>query len=533
MRVVALFRVSTERQANEGASLDAQERTYREHARRNGWTSVGEFRGTESATQASTERRVLQEVLACVRENAVDAVYVHEQSRLTRGDELEVALLMRELRERRLKIIVNGVVRDLASIDERFMVGIQSLVDRAESERIKERMLRGKREKARQGKRSCGAPPFGYVNPPPGDPGRGRLRVIPEQATVVRRVFDLAVSGKGDRAVAEALNEAGLAASRGGRWCKTAVRRVLDNPAYVGTSASGIWRAAPGTRRFKRDLKADSAILIENAHEAIVDRATWDAVHSRPRLPRTHRPRMLSAMLWVNGEPFSGDSSCHGAFYRAARGVKGSAWLRVESVDGAVWDAFTALATSPEFVQRLLAEAANPKEQAVITQEIDYLQDQIGKRQRRLDNLVGMRADGEINKQTFVAKRDEEERAIEGLAAELAGLRSKMVAADGTVAERVVRAVQVVLPGSRKLTTDQKRSILRSIVRRVDVTAERTGAVQTRSAGGRLAASGGPTWAVTSVALRLALPAQDAGESRDRQLGTTFSCSGPPALASR
>ena len=35
-----------------------------------------------------------------------------------------------------------GVVRDLGSIDERFMVGIQSLVDRAESERIKERMGR-------------------------------------------------------------------------------------------------------------------------------------------------------------------------------------------------------------------------------------------------------------------------------------------------------------------------------------------------------------------------------------------------------
>ena len=34
MRVVALFRVSTEKQASEGASLDAQERLYREIAGR-------------------------------------------------------------------------------------------------------------------------------------------------------------------------------------------------------------------------------------------------------------------------------------------------------------------------------------------------------------------------------------------------------------------------------------------------------------------------------------------------------------------
>ena len=53
------------------------------------------------------------------------------QSRPPTQDELEVALLFRELKERRIKIIVNGLVRDLSSTDERFMVGIQSLVDRA------------------------------------------------------------------------------------------------------------------------------------------------------------------------------------------------------------------------------------------------------------------------------------------------------------------------------------------------------------------------------------------------------------------
>src|SRR5689334_2172590 len=120
MRVVALFRVSTEKQESEGASLDAQERAYDALAERGGWQTVGRFRGCESATQAATERRVLQQVLGCIREKSPDAVYVHEQSRLTRGDELEAALLMRELKEQRTKIIVNGVVRDLSSIDERF-----------------------------------------------------------------------------------------------------------------------------------------------------------------------------------------------------------------------------------------------------------------------------------------------------------------------------------------------------------------------------------------------------------------------------
>src|SRR5262245_58858776 len=173
MRVVAMFRVSTDHQANHGASLAAQERRFDELAAINAWDVCGKLRGCESASNAGSEREVLQAALKAIRDHDANAIYVHEQSRLTRGDELEAAMLMRELRERGCKVIVCGAVRDLDSIDERFVLRIQAVVDRAESERIVERTRRGKREKARQGKWNTGAPPHGYTNPPPGDPKRG------------------------------------------------------------------------------------------------------------------------------------------------------------------------------------------------------------------------------------------------------------------------------------------------------------------------------------------------------------------------
>lgn len=538
MRIVALFRVSTEKQESEGSSLDAQQRAYRLLATKQGWDTVAEFRGCESATQAASDRRVLQQVLACIRERRPDAIYVHEQSRLTRGDELEVATLMRELREQRLKIIVGGVVRDLASIDERFMVGIQSLVDRAESERIKERMQRGKRERARQGRKASGPSPFGYMNPPPGARGRGTLQIVPEEAVVVRKLFALSAKGMGDQAVAIALNELGMRASRGGPWGKTSVRKVLENPAYIGTAAAGVWVAEPGTRTFRFNLKNPRATLVENAHEPIIDRDTWDAVHKRPVLPRSVRPRMLSGLLFVRGQPYAGDSSCHGTYYRAPRGIRSAPWLEVGMTDRAVWDAFASLATSPEFVERMLEQAQNPGEQLVLVQEIQYLEDQIGKHQRRLDNLITMRADGEIDKCTYMAKTDAERRAMEGMERELAGLRSRVVTLDSSVAQRVVRAVQVLVGGSAKLTTEQRRRLLRSIVRRVDVAVEPTGVLQTRGPGGRLSGSGGPQWAITAVSFRLALPpahgpqegngagaagaAGKGGKRRDGDLATTY-----------
>lgn len=511
MRVVAMFRVSTEAQATEGASLDAQERTYRDLAARNGWKTVAEFRGHESATQASADRRVLQQVLACIRDAGPDGIYVHEQSRLTRGDELEVALLLRELRERRMKIIVGGVVRDLGSIDERFMVGIQSLVDRAESERIKERMSRGKRERARQGKKTGGPAPFGYENPPPGAPGRGTLRIVEAEAAIVRKVFALAAAGKAERHIEAALNAQGAPAPRGGKWGRSTIRRILDNAAYVGTAASGVWVARGKRRRsFRLDLANDRAIVIENAHPPIIDRETWDAAHGRPRLPRTATPRMLTGLLWVGGVQYSGDTDGGTRLYRAPRGLRGHPWLEAQATDDAVWDAFASLATTPEFVQRLIDEAQSPRDQALAAQEAEYLADQVGKLERRLSRLVDMRADGEISKEAYAAKRAETEGALERLRAELVEQRAKALTLDGSFAARVVKAVQVLLAGKTRLATAQKRSILASIVKRVDVVAERSSADFARDAKGRILPKAAPRWAVRSVAFQLALPDEDA-----------------------
>jgi hypothetical protein len=95
--------VSTQAQENEGASLAAQERRYRELAALSGWVTVAELKGQESATKAAGERLVLQRLLSLLRLEPVDAIWVYEQSRLTRADELEVALLKRELRERQVQ----------------------------------------------------------------------------------------------------------------------------------------------------------------------------------------------------------------------------------------------------------------------------------------------------------------------------------------------------------------------------------------------------------------------------------------------
>lgn len=520
MRVIALFRVSTEGQAERGSSLASQERRYDELAATNGWDTIDKFKGAESATQATADRRVLQQVLSRIREGGVDAIYVHEQSRLTRGDELDCAMLMRELREQNIKIIVNGLVRDPNSLEEAFMLDIQSAVDRNESRRIKERLMRGKREKARQGKKTTGPAPYGYRNPPPGDPKRGQLQIVPEEAAVVRRIFQMRAAGDRFPAIAAELKRLGVAPPRAGAWGKTTLNRMFQNPAYIGTVATNVWVEGRKKRSFVFRPDNPRATVVENAHEPIIDRAIWDAVHARPKAPTVKVPRMLTGLLYVNGARFGGDSDGPLRVYRGPRGVHGLPWLEARHTDAVVWDAFVSLAKGEEFIRQLMDRARDNREEVIVRNEIEFLEGNLVKAKRRLERLVDMRAGGEIDKATFLEKRRNEDDAIESMNKELAGYRARLLSCDGTQASRLAKVIQCIIGGNKKLTEGQRRQMLLSVVRRVDITAENIKCDFKRDANGRVLAGRTPRWEIREVRFQFELP-PDSTEAARTQTGPT------------
>lgn len=527
MRVVAMFRVSTERQANEGASLEAQERQYHELALRSGWNTLATFRGCESATQASSERAVLQDVLSSIRKLAPDAIYVHEQSRLTRGDELEVAGLLRELRERRLKIIVGGVVRDLSSLDERFMVGIQSLVDRAEAERIKERHQRGKKEKARRGLKNTGPSPYGYRNPPHGAPDRGRLQIVHEEAVTVRRIFSLASEGLSSRAIADTLTEEGIVSPRGGAWGKTTIVRILKNPAYRGCHVSGGWVAEPGSRTFRFNQDHPGAIVVEDAHDPIVSSADWEAAQRRLSAPRTVRPRMLSGLLSVNGMKATGDTERGRAFYRPPRGTRGGPWIPAAIVDGVVWDSFVRTVSEPQFLEELVAKSCTRAAQDSIDVERERLIASIPKLEAKLSRLVDLRVDGDITKEQFRERSQLAREQISGAKRRLLVLDQRQAQGDGTWVRQIFAAAKLLVSSKRSLSTAERRRVLMQATRSVHVLARRLPDRQRKDARGRYMEVERPPWKIESVSFEFLNVNRDG----DQQLTTDRSCSAPPAPA--
>lgn len=497
MRVVALYRVSTEKQENEGASLAAQQRRYREMAASSGWTTVAEFRGQESAAKAASERVVLQQILACLRVEAVDAVWVYEQSRLTRGDELEVAALTRELRERGIRVIVLGSILDLEDPDDTLRFGLSSIFDRREWQKLRERAARGRREKALQGRKTGGPTPYGYLNPPAGHPQRGTLQPHPEHAAVVRRIFEATAAGASGNEVADALNREGIPSPRGGRWLHSTVGKIIRNPVYAGTQFLGAWQKGEDRRSYARDMTNPRAVVVDGAHEPLVAPELAVAARAQRASLPTGQPGVLSGLLWIDGRRVVKDGSGARKFYRPAEGR--GPWVPVETVNGLVWDGFCGLVGQRRALAALLRRAAGAGSGAALNGQIGDLAARRDRLDAKLGRLVDMRAGGEIRRDVFLAKSDEVRRQLAELAETEAALRRRAVAVRSGYHERSVRAAAVLIRTA--LSERHRRRVLRALVGRVDVELAAAKPLE-RGERGRLVGTGAK-WAPGAIYLHL------------------------------
>ncbi len=142
----------------------------------------------------------------------------------------------------------------------------------------------------------------------------GQLAIDPEQAPVVRRIFDEYLDGRPPREIARRLNAEAVAGPRGGVWNASTIagsrlraNGIINNQLYAGTI---VWNRQrfekdPETgRRISRLNPRESWITVDRPDLRIVDQAVWDAAQARKQdrggaRPRTGAPRrhMLSGLL--------------------------------------------------------------------------------------------------------------------------------------------------------------------------------------------------------------------------------------------
>ena len=317
LRVAAYARVSSGKDAMLH-SLAAQVDHYSTYIRHHhGWEYVGVY-ADEAKTGTRDSRENFQRMLTDCRAGKIDHIITKSISRFSRNT---VTLLetVRELKELGISVYFEEQSIDTATADGELMLSILASYAQEESlsasENQKWRVKRNFEE---------GIPwrffMLGYRRE------NGKLTVIPEEAEIVRSIFDDYLAGKGVTAIAKRLNESGYATQSGCVFHKSAVERILRNYAYTGNLLLQTkFRENHLTKITRKNQGELPRYHASDTHEAIIPLETFNAVQAEIR----RRKEKYAPAKPQQPSPFTGLITCAicGKHYRRKTTATGPVWI--------------------------------------------------------------------------------------------------------------------------------------------------------------------------------------------------------------
>ncbi len=231
MRAAIYVRVSTEEQAAEGYSIDAQKELLQDYCLVEGWDVAGVYED-DGFSGRNDKRPAYRKMMAEM--DSWDLILVIKMDRIHRNS--RNFMNMMEVLDRHGKMFVSqSESLDTTNALGRFVVDMIQRLAQLESEQIGERTHMGMREKAEtledatEGKRTMGfTPPFGYRLE------NGALKENEEELPVVKRMFDEYAEGRTVDEICWSLNREGILTRRGNPWNKRNMSTILHNPVYAG-----------------------------------------------------------------------------------------------------------------------------------------------------------------------------------------------------------------------------------------------------------------------------------------------------------
>ena len=230
------------------------------------WCPISERFDDEGWSGANAERPALERLFQRIQEGAIDRIVVYRMDRLTRNvtDWARIAGLAQRFNVG--LTVASGAIDAEGGALARLQLNVLATFAQLEREMFGDRLRDARAARKARGERSSGRVPLGYRSAP----RTKQLVVMPEEAVVIRSLFEQAASGQRPSEIAEIANATPGLTTGGhrGPWSARSVLRVLQNPVYVGKRPDG----SPG------------------AHPAIVDDEHFQRVQAmiagrRSRLP--------------------------------------------------------------------------------------------------------------------------------------------------------------------------------------------------------------------------------------------------------
>jgi DNA invertase Pin-like site-specific DNA recombinase len=308
-RVAAYARVSVERDKTIH-SLSAQVSYYSEFIQKNPeWTYVGVYADL-GETGTSDNRAEWKRLLADCEAGKIDIVLTKSISRFARNT-VDLLETVRHLKSIGIEVRFEKENINSLSGDGELMLSILASFAQEESFSTSENIKWKIRKGFEQGIQSS-TYLYGYRWD-----GKGFI-VIPEQAEVVREIYASYLNGNSPRKITADLNAKGIKPLMGSKFWQKAIVSILTNEKYIGTVImQKTFVEDHITKEKKRNNGELPRYVMENAHEAIIDRVTFDKVQER----------LLSRKVKVERTAFTGKVYCEACgvnFQRSTKSYKGN-----------------------------------------------------------------------------------------------------------------------------------------------------------------------------------------------------------------
>ncbi|MDE6728932.1 MAG: recombinase family protein, partial [Oscillospiraceae bacterium] len=235
-------------------------------------------------------RPMMMRLLREVSEGRWTGVLVMEVERLARGDTMDQGLVSQTFKYSGTKIVTPLKTYDPANEfdEEYFEFGL--FMSRREYVTTNRRLQRGRAASAREGKFVGSIAPYGYKRKKIENDKGCTLEIVPEQAEIVRMIFDFYVNGTevngerkrlGIQAIAHRLNELKIPPIRHDYWQKESIRDILTNPTYAGLIRWGYRKVkktvTPLGKKTSRPISLDeNCIIAKGLHDEIIPKDLFD-----------------------------------------------------------------------------------------------------------------------------------------------------------------------------------------------------------------------------------------------------------------
>ncbi len=318
-----------------------------------------------------------------------DILIVKDFSRFSRRNSRGLVEL-EDLRDAGCRIISIGDNIDFPNDDDWLKIQFQFLINEMPVTDTSKKVKSVIKRRQSDGNWICAAP-YGYIINK-----AGKFELVPEQAEIVRKIFELYIEGWGYKKIANYLTDEKIPTPRmdektrkeaqgedynhkvKSEWSIITIQGILDNDFYMGTLRQGKYtRKKINGADVKRDI--DEHIVFENHHQAIIDYRTFRTAKAYREQRTTSHYRGVK----INENVYSGFLTCGdcdspmfamsrsdlkdayrcGTYHR--RGLKGctSHHIRVEKLDELLKEYVKlVMENSAEMLDHLNADLENQRE---------------------------------------------------------------------------------------------------------------------------------------------------------------------------